>query len=111
MGLSFFKVPKPHQFTYVPRYYDPEKERRDEIRRELEKESPEAGKDTYVPGDLIRNVGFKARHDRFDADSHHKTLRRRSQLLTMAILVTLMVLGYYMFRDFLPEFKTALFGK
>ena len=26
-------------------------------------------------------------------------------------IATLMVLGYYMFRDFLPEFKTVLFGK
>ena len=103
-------MPKPHQFTFVPRYYDPDKERSEEIRRQIG-EKAEGKKAEYVPGDLIRNVGFKARHDQFDADARHKTLRRRSQLLAMFILVGLMIVGYYMVRDFLPEFRAAMFGK
>ncbi len=35
LKLSFFKTPKPRQFEYRPRYYDPEKEAREERRREL----------------------------------------------------------------------------
>jgi hypothetical protein len=43
MRITAFKIPKPKRFEYTPRYYDPQKELRDErerrILRELENES------------------------------------------------------------------------
>ncbi|MBL7104897.1 MAG: hypothetical protein ISS18_11255 [Bacteroidales bacterium] len=35
MKLVFFRIPKPKQFNYPPRYYDEEKERWDRRRKEL----------------------------------------------------------------------------
>jgi hypothetical protein len=35
MKITFFRIPKPKQFQYPPRYYDEEKERREQRRREL----------------------------------------------------------------------------
>ena len=35
MKIVFFKIPKPKRFNYPPRYYDEEKERREQRRREL----------------------------------------------------------------------------
>jgi hypothetical protein len=35
MKLGFFNVRKPHKFRYQPRYYDEEKERMEERKREL----------------------------------------------------------------------------
>ena len=55
MGL--FSPVKKHanKFRYIPRYYDPEKERREARRRELRGES--SGDDTpYTPGKYIRTV-------------------------------------------------------
>ena len=55
MGL--FSPPKKHanKFNYIPRYYDPEKERREQRRRELRGQS--ADDDTpYAPGKYIRTV-------------------------------------------------------
>ena len=48
---SFFKQNKPREFNFIPRYYDPEKEAREERlkRIKLEMGIREEG-DTYVPG-------------------------------------------------------------
>ncbi|MBN2174770.1 MAG: hypothetical protein JW731_11610 [Bacteroidales bacterium] len=35
MKIVFFRIPKPKQFNYPPRYYDEEKERRELRKREL----------------------------------------------------------------------------
>jgi len=35
MKIVFFRIPKPKQFSYPPRYYDEEKERREQRKREL----------------------------------------------------------------------------
>ena len=55
MGLFSPPKKRPNQFNYIPRYYDPEKERREARRRELRGES--SGDDTpYTPGKYIRTV-------------------------------------------------------
>ena len=35
MQITFFRTPKPKQFNYKPRYYDEEKERQEQRRKEL----------------------------------------------------------------------------
>jgi len=35
MNIVFFRRPKPKQFNYIPRYYDPVKEAMEERRKEL----------------------------------------------------------------------------
>lgn len=35
MKITFFRTPKPRQFKYPPRYYDEEKERWEQRKREL----------------------------------------------------------------------------
>lgn len=55
MGLFSPPKKRPNQFNYIPRYYDPEKERREARRRELRGES--SSDDTpYTPGKYIRTV-------------------------------------------------------
>ena len=49
----FFYTPKPRQFDYRPRYYDPEKEAREKRREELLGARP-ATEGEYVPGDMLR---------------------------------------------------------
>lgn len=54
MGL--FTPVKKHanKFRYTPRYYDPEKERREQRRRELHGTSKETDNAEYQPGQYIR---------------------------------------------------------
>lgn len=55
LKFSFFRTAKPRQFDYIPRYYDPEKERREERRRELLGPDPDETSDgKYVPGTFLR---------------------------------------------------------
>lgn len=78
MGL--FSPPKrrPNQFNYIPRYYDPEKERREARRRELRGES--SNDDTpYTPGKYIRTVR--------EARAERKSLQKQSNGTPRAILV------------------------
>ena len=49
LGFSPFKK-HANKFNYIPRYYDPEEERRAQRRAELLGESPEHAKHEYVPG-------------------------------------------------------------
>ena len=78
MGL--FSPPKrrPNQFNYIPRYYDPEKERRESRRRELRGES--SNDDTpYTPGKYIRTVR--------EARAERKSQQKQSNGTPRAILV------------------------
>lgn len=54
MGL--FSPPKRHanRFNYIPRYFDPEKERREQRRAELRGERSDRTEGEYVPGQYIR---------------------------------------------------------
>ena len=54
MGL--FSPVKKHanKFRYIPRYYDPEKERREQRRKELHGTSSELDSAEYQPGQYIR---------------------------------------------------------
>lgn len=55
MGLFSPPKKRPNQFNYIPRYYDPEKERREARRRELRGESSDDST-PYAPGKYIRTV-------------------------------------------------------
>lgn len=78
MGL--FSPPKrrPNQFNYIPRYYDPEKERREARRRELRGESSNDDS-PYTPGKYIRTVR--------EARAERKAQQKQSNGTPRAILV------------------------
>lgn len=66
MGL--FSPPKKHanKFSYIPRYFDPEKEKREQRRAELRGERSDDS-EAYVPGKYIRTQR-EARAARRDGD-------------------------------------------
>lgn len=78
MGL--FSPPKrrPNQFNYIPRYFDPEKERREARRRELRGESSNDDS-PYTPGKYIRTVR--------EARAERKAQQKQSNGTPRAILV------------------------
>lgn len=84
---KFFHIPKPKQFDYRPRYYDPEKEEWERRRAELRGERTPEGE--YVPGDLLRRRRMQRM---FEADERRARARKK-QRSTLSMILLLIVLG------------------
>ena len=85
MGL--FSPPKrrPNQFNYIPRYFDPEKDRREQRRRELRGES--YTDDTpYIPGKYIRTVR-EARNERKAQQKDNNKTPRTFMVFGIALII------------------------
>ena len=98
MGL-FTPVKKhPNRFNYIPRYYDPVKEAREQRRRELRGERGEdidmaVAQGEYKPGDYLRRRKAM-RIERKSADSAERG-GKRNPIITLAfVAVIVLLLGY-----------------
>lgn len=85
MQIVFFRRPKPRQFEYKPRYYDEEKERQEERRRELEKAG--SGDTSYIRSQIER------RWHRIDRANRSKA--KGVNVLVYLVIVALLV--YFIF--------------
>lgn len=84
----FFYTPKPRQFSYKPRFYDPEKEAREKRREELLGVRPAEG-EKYVPGELLRRRRMQRMME--DATAARRKKQKGSGLLLVAFIVLLIV--------------------
>ncbi len=101
--FSFFKTPKHQRFNYIPRYYDPQKERLDEI---LGKHKGEGLSETELAKSRISS-SFRRKSYRSSAN---KDAIRRSNILLLAIIVVLFGLTYVLLTVYLPEFMSLFEG-
>lgn len=85
-GFSPYKK-HPNKFNYIPRYYDPEKEAREQRRAELLGERSEDAGREYQPGQLIRTQRA-ARAARRDAEER----KGRNQVWKMVMGMVVMLL-------------------
>ncbi len=83
----FFYTPKPRQFDYKPRYWDPEKEAREKRREELLGARPR-GDGEYVPGKMLRNRQMQRR-----MAAETGRARRRAFGRTVILIALLLLLG------------------
>ncbi len=107
-GISFFKVPQHRVFNYQPRYYDPEKERREQRRKELGLADDDEANAEYSVGSLIRGGAMRSRHDHFSQKMQSQ--KRRSQFTLILLIAGLSVVAYYLIRDYLDVFIQVIFG-
>lgn len=105
-GISFFKVPKHHVYDYQPRYYDPEKEEREQRRRELGLADDNEPSVSYSAGSLIRGGAMRARHEQFSQKMQSQ--KRKSQLMLVALIVGLSLITYFLMRDYWDAFVQVL---
>ena len=84
MGLFAPHKKKANPFNYIPRYYDPEKERREQRRRELRGESLNDNTE-YTPGKYIRTVR-EARAER-KAQQKQTGMPRAGMVFGVAIII------------------------
>jgi hypothetical protein len=97
---SFFKQNKPRGFNYVPRYYDPVKEEREERLRALRKES-DAGK---APEEgQHENQPYRSKIMRGDMKNYfHRNKERvdKHSMIRLLVIIMVMVLAVYIYIRF-----------
>ena len=103
MGL--FTPVKKHanKFRYIPRYYDPEKERREQRRRELHGTSSEQEGQEYQPGQYIRTQ----RDARRVAKSNNEGGRKMPSMLFLMLLAVLVIIVYMLYPRIVESFSSA----
>lgn len=101
--FSFFKAPRHQKFKYVPRYYDPQKERLEEI---LKNAKGEGGSDT----ELMKSRISRSFQNRGGSSSQRSSLNRRSNILLIAIIVALFAFTYLLLTVYLPRFIEQIEG-
>lgn len=102
MGL--FTPVKKHanKFRYIPRYYDPEKERREQRRRELHGTSSEQEGQEYQPGQYIRTQREARRAAQGKGESHKTPSMAIMMLLALAVIII-----YMLYPRIVEAFSTA----
>ena len=93
LGFSPFKK-HANKFNYIPRYYDPEEERRAQRHAELRGERPEDAGREYVPGQYVRTART-ARAARREAERSARSKRRFGLLLTGIVVLLLFFVAIY----------------
>ena len=103
MGL--FSPVKRHanKFRYIPRYYDPEKERREQRRRELHGTSSEQEGVEYQPGQYIRTQ----REARRAAQANGKGERKMPSMMVLMLLALLIIVAYMLYPRIVDAFTSA----
>ena len=90
LGFTPFKR-HPNKFNYIPRYYDPEKEAREQRRAELRGERAEDAGREYKPGQYIRTQRDARAARRADEDRAGQV-----RILKMAAAAVLVLLFIYL---------------
>lgn len=93
LGLGAFRR-KPREFEYKPRFYDPEKEARDERRRELfgdQSESPQGDGKEYKPGQYIRKSMYARRGIGVKHKSGMSSVKVRRAIFALLILFAMLI--------------------
>lgn len=90
LGFTPFKK-RANKFNYIPRYYDPEKERREQRRAELRGERAEDAAKEYRPGQLIRT-----QREARAARREREVGKSRNRVWVMAVGAVLVLLFVYL---------------
>ena len=90
LGFTPFKR-HPNKFNYIPRYYDPEKEAREQRRAEMRGERAEEADREFKPGQSIRT-----QREARDARRSNEEERGRIRVLKMAAGAVLVLLFIYL---------------
>lgn len=96
MGLIKFKQIKPLPFEFRPRYWDPEKEKREARRKEIA-----AMQDDSIEGMKARlSRRFQGRYNEYYSEK--KRAMQKQNLLLFAALIAVLVGAYYFLLKYLP---------
>jgi len=102
--FSFFRAPRHQQFKYVPRFYDPRKEKLNEILGQAAdgEELSEADK-----AKIRITRSFTQRNT--DGEIARRS-RKRSNIILLAVIFVLLVISYLLLTLYLPRFVQMIEG-
>ncbi len=103
--FSFFRTPKHQRFEYKPRFYDPQKERLEEIIRNAKGEQGEVSQTELAKSRISQSFRRRTKSTQYT-----KRAVRRSNMLLLAIIVVLFALTYLLLTVYLPEFVQLFEG-
>ncbi len=98
MKIVFFNRPKARQFDYKPRYYDVEKEKREQRKKELGLGGDESDKRAMFKGEL---------QNRWRSDRNTDKERTRRRTIIYVVLISF-VIYYIFFTDFIQKFVSLI---
>ncbi|NND09103.1 MAG: hypothetical protein HKN87_22250 [Saprospiraceae bacterium] len=102
--FSFFKTPRHQKFKYIPRYYDPQKERLEEILANARGEG--TGETELVKSRIAASFQRKSGSHR----SARSAFVTRSNILLVGIIIILFGLTYLLLTVYLPDFISQIEG-
>lgn len=85
MKITFFRTPKPKQFRYPPRYYDAEKERWEQRKRELGLSDEKADFKSQISSNWRR------------MNRHENQRKKRAEISVLVYLLIVAMLIYFIF--------------
>ena len=98
----FFNHRKPRPFNYIPRYYDPEKEAREERKKEVLGEryhAPGEKEGDYVPGSYLRqHVNARRSNSENEIFKRRKRQRKSMTYLAMVLFVLCIIIWLLYFK-------------
>ena len=98
MKIVFFNRPKARQFDYKPRYYDEDKERREQRKKELGLGGDKTDKRSMFKGEL---------QNRWRSDRKADKERTRRRTIIYVVLISFVVY-YIFFTDFIQKFVSLI---
>ena len=104
-SMGLFTPVKKHanKFRYIPRYYDPEKEYREQRRRELHGTSCEQDGQEYQPGQYIRTQ----RDARRIAKQNNEGNRKMPSMVFLMLFAVLVIVVYMLYPRIVEAFSAA----
>ena len=93
MRLGLFKLPKHRNFQFTPRYYDEDKEERDERNARIEAEV-KAEQGLREKGEYVTNLRGKFRRELDHADAQRTSA---SNIRLILIIMVLCAIAYFLF--------------
>lgn len=104
MGLFSRRTPKHHTFEYKPRYWDPDKEEREERRKKRERLRDQGLEGTK---ERIRS-GFVTSRGGAAANRYRNQQVRKSSMTFIIVAVALILLTVYAMTVWMPELEAWL---
>lgn len=98
MKIVFFNRPKARQFDYKPRYYDVEKDKREQRKKELGLGEDETTKRALFKGEL---------KSRWRSDNKVEKERTRRRTIIYVVFIAI-VIYYLFFTDFIQKFVSLI---
>lgn len=90
---GFFKVTKPKQFAYNPRYYNPLKEEREERNRQIREELGIKNEKPYTPD--LRGKLTSQFADKYRKKNKMPLYRKIILIMTLVLVLAIVYLAYY----------------